>query len=96
MSVRLNAAGSCAGHRWRVLGTTINREPRMQWLAVSAMIRKNGRGTPGRHDRAGDSEGPAGHVFPSLLQPRRRPEHALLAVVREALGTASRRGTSTS
>jgi transposase-like protein len=36
------------------------------------------------HDRAGDPEGPARDDFPSLLQPRRRAEHALLAVVQEA------------
>ena len=36
-----------------------------------------------------------GTYFPSLLQPRRRAEHALLAVVQEAYVQASRRGRST-
>jgi hypothetical protein len=37
-----------------------------------------------------------GTYFPSLLQPRRRAEHALLAVVQEATCTASDPGRSTS
>ena len=37
-----------------------------------------------RHDRAGDPKVRPGTYFPSLLQPRRRAEHALLAVVQEA------------
>jgi putative transposase len=35
-----------------------------------------------------------GTYFPSLLQPRRRAEHALLAVIQEASSMASRHGKS--
>ena len=41
-------------------------------------------GHAGGHDRVGDPEGTPGTDFPSLLQPRRRAEHALLAVGQEA------------
>lgn len=37
-----------------------------------------------RHPRAADPQAPPGHYFPSLLEPRRRHERALLSVVQEA------------
>ena len=54
---------------------------------ATARARRHPRG----RDRAGDPEAPSGTYFPSFLDPRRRSEHALVSVVRNAVALELRR-----
>ena len=76
---------------WLVEQLMEARSPSAPGPALASVIRTAGipfpgaaRGHPGRLDRAGHPQAAVWSYFPSLLEPRRCSEQALVAVVQEA------------